>query len=536
MGMRNSNIILAKNIKLDKDYKAVLNYTENQMLNLVRTNQVYSASNYSFLRDNGRIQLQVPYSVVSQCNYIAFQNPDYSNKWFFAFIDEIIYRGDKNTEISYTIDVYSTWNQYWNPKACFVIREHVVNDSIGANTIPEQLETGEFIINSIEEIDVRSYNYFYCMGVTKVPTGTPVDPDNRVYGGIYSGLVYFIFDSAVNCSKMIRAYENAGMVENIVTIFMIPTSLQFSSSWITADLGSVTGIKFAIVNTTTEAVTMVDEKIININNSLNGYTPKNNKLKCFPYNYLYVTNNAGGTVTYNYEDFIDNTPKFRVSGVITTGCSIKLYPTNYKKFSDENWKTAEYSFGLIGAKYPTCSWMSDSYTNWLTQNSVNIALSGINSVATTAVGVATGNIAGMVGGVTSIAGTLGSVYQHSFMPNQANGDISGGDVTTGLKSIGFYAYRMSIKQEYARSIDDYFTRQGYKVNRTKIPNFGRRENYNFIQVSNESILAYPNGYNNINPTAKDLDTINQLFRNGLTVWNNYDNLGDYSVSNNITSN
>ena len=30
MGLRNSEIIICKNIKLDKDYKNVLNYTESQ--------------------------------------------------------------------------------------------------------------------------------------------------------------------------------------------------------------------------------------------------------------------------------------------------------------------------------------------------------------------------------------------------------------------------------------------------------------------------------------------------------------------------
>ena len=50
MATRTGKVIIAKNIKLDKEYKNVLNYTESQMLALVQTNQVASGENFSFLK------------------------------------------------------------------------------------------------------------------------------------------------------------------------------------------------------------------------------------------------------------------------------------------------------------------------------------------------------------------------------------------------------------------------------------------------------------------------------------------------------
>ena len=44
-----SEIILAKGIKLDRDYNNVLNYTLQQMLSYVQANQTAHASNYSFI-------------------------------------------------------------------------------------------------------------------------------------------------------------------------------------------------------------------------------------------------------------------------------------------------------------------------------------------------------------------------------------------------------------------------------------------------------------------------------------------------------
>ena len=136
-----SKIIIAKNIKMDRDYNNVLSYSEADMLSLVQANQVASASDYSFIRPTkNRISTHFNYNQVLDCNYIAFQNKDYSNKWFFAWIDEVVYKNNgATTEIVFTVDEWSTWFDYWTKKPCFVVREHVSNDTIGLHTVPENI-------------------------------------------------------------------------------------------------------------------------------------------------------------------------------------------------------------------------------------------------------------------------------------------------------------------------------------------------------------------------------------------------------------
>lgn len=108
---RNSEIILSKNIKLDKEYNNVLSYSHSDMLALLKseTHLVSWQKNYSFLRHTEAIYVQVEYEKVAECNYMAFQNPNYSNRWFFAFIDDIKYEGEKNVQIYYTIDAWTTF-------------------------------------------------------------------------------------------------------------------------------------------------------------------------------------------------------------------------------------------------------------------------------------------------------------------------------------------------------------------------------------------------------------------------------------------
>lgn len=144
----NSKILLVKNIKIDREYTNVLSYSEIQMLELCQANLVAQADNYSFLRTSGSIMVAFTYSQCLQANYIAFQNPDYSNKWFFAWIDDVIYKGNENTEITFTIDAWSTWFSKLQVTQSFVVREHVIQDIAGKYTQPENLEVGEYKVIS----------------------------------------------------------------------------------------------------------------------------------------------------------------------------------------------------------------------------------------------------------------------------------------------------------------------------------------------------------------------------------------------------
>ena len=49
-----THIILAKGIKLDREYQNILNYTEDEMLNLVNTNKINEVTNYDALSHSSR--------------------------------------------------------------------------------------------------------------------------------------------------------------------------------------------------------------------------------------------------------------------------------------------------------------------------------------------------------------------------------------------------------------------------------------------------------------------------------------------------
>ena len=61
-------------------------------------------------------------------NYVMYQNSNYSNKWFYAFIENMEYVSDNCTRIEITTDVFQTWQFDFTYLKSFVERKHVTDD------------------------------------------------------------------------------------------------------------------------------------------------------------------------------------------------------------------------------------------------------------------------------------------------------------------------------------------------------------------------------------------------------------------------
>ena len=71
---------------------------------------------------------------------------------------------------------------------------------------------------------------------------------------------------------------------------------------------------------------------------------------------------------------------------------------------------------------------------------------------------------------------------------------------------------------------------GYKINRILSPNINGRTAFNYLQIGPAENIGYGN-----NVPQRYMDEINQICRDGVTIWHSHDNIGNYSVSNTITS-
>lgn len=546
MNNKNSEIILCKNIKMDKENENVLSYSENDMVTLCRNNSIYTANKYSFLGNTNYLDISCSYSLAMYSNYVAFKNPIFGDKWIFGFVTDIKLLNPSTTRIYFETDVWSTWYSKFVVGEAFIEREHVSDDTIGKHTIPENLETGDYIINNYNEFGDTELNKKY---IVMCYTGNPQSlfpsyGSGKEYTGIYTGFNYLILASGQDADSMIKGFSDNGALEKIYSLFTIPDGLIRSSvHWYNGpnatgsdviEIGDGNYPMFALVPTdpvgSHNEITIKSSTNISINTTINGYTPKNNKLFTSQFNYLYVTNNTGIDIKYNYEDFINNTPAFKIIGSISVGQNIRLIPLNYKKYDTTSVGNLLYTYGVSGSKYPTLGWVGDSYTNWLTQNAINITTGLISSGVSVAGSALTGNVGGSFNGMLNIANMMGEIRQHQLVSETGQGNINCGDLTYSTKKMNFTIYQMSIKEEYASIIDKYFSRFGYKVNEVKTPNLKSRTKFNFIKVGGMDELVHGE------IPASDLVKINSIFRKGVTIFHDYNDFGNYTINNPIRTN
>ncbi len=537
-----SEIILCKNIRLDKSYVNVLNYTENQMLSLCRSNDhlVARDDDYSFIRNTGNIFTNFTYSQCLQANYIAFQNKDYSNKWFFAFVDDVIYKGDSNTEIRYTIDAWATWFDKWSIKKCFIERQHENVDTIGSNLVEENLNVGDVIEEQETTDDSYSNEYGYWVGIMSGYTPNSSSSGGNNYSGIMalnnviSGLDLFLFKitsraDLFNIILFIARTNDDGKIADINNMFIIPNAgineARISQHTFPYTIGSTSmTCTYYTIPPNNDDVVFNPTKFnttISKRTSYSDFTPKNKKCFIYPYNYLFVSNNQGSENIYKYEDFSGNNCVFENQLAISIGISGRIVPKNYKG------KAMDYDESLTLGKYPTCGWSGDAFTNWLTANAVNIPSQIVGNVIGSVTQFASGNV---VGGLTSvastIANTIGQFRQASLLPNIKGGQAVG-DISFSASSMGFTYRQMRVKTEFLRIIDDYFTRFGYAIKRIDTPHLTGRRNWNYVEIgSTESI-----GYGDV--PSKYMEQINNACRRGVTIWHTHDNIGDFSLDNSI---
>ena len=489
-------------------------------------------TDFTYQRKDGTMRIGAQFDSLIGYNYVMYRNDSFSNKWFYAFITGMEYLNDGVTAVSIKTDVWQTWQFDLVYKRTFVEREHVNDDTVGNNTIDEGLELGEYVINSSTEImpdkltkDANGTQIYFYRPIVFQVTEIPADLAEAAqwysgqYNNIFSGLYYFGVMSVADARTIISYYDSLGKGDAIIAIFLAPK--EFFDGAIPVTGGGKT---IYVPASTTEVTTLKNDTTITRPTKVNGYTPRNNKLFVYPFSYVSVDNNTGITGTFRFEDFVNATPVFGLAGALGQGCTIKLVPVSYKNYGT-NYEV--FNYGIMGAKYPICAWSSDYYTNWVTQNAVNNALSVGSGLLSAGANAAVGNGVGAASSLlTSVGGVMAQHYQAQVHPDQAKGNTNSSDILIGWQRY-FTVQCMSVRAEVARSIDNYFDMFGYKVNRVKIPNVTGRTNWNFVKTIGCYIEAdIPQG---------DLQEIKDMFDRGVTFWHNPTTFADYSQSNAIVT-
>jgi len=461
-----------------------------------------------------------------------------------------------------------------------VERKHTTNDTIGKNTIPESFELGDYVTLYKKTTGILEGDPCYLLATTDT---TAIG--GGVFGKTYSGfsLTYFTRANIQGLNFKIQELATAGKADAIAFIFTFPKNLLLTNFSVGLAEGTVlTGVSGNL--SITDTLHWV-EMSKNFAYKGDTYIPHNNKLYCYPFNFITIKNSSGGNVVLKMELFNDiEMMNYAVDAVITQNPHITLTPLDYsgKAFAIDDSITMQ--------DFPLCSWNNDNYANWYAQhvntlnaqssnatssykanqnvmganfsnkrdNMVTSAEKGaINTAISTVGAVGTGNFLGgassAIGGAANtfldyqqsgrnaqndlsnsdlmntvnyqnqIKSIVASVADSSVQPNTCKGSTASSGLDLSRGTANFFVEQIGIKPEYARIIDSYFQMFGYQVNSVEIPNFKTRTRWNYLKCVNTST------YGNI--PFEDIQAINEMFNNGLTIWHDESYMYNYSVNN-----
>ena len=492
----NTSLYICRGIPWNSDYTHVRLFENAGAANTyILSKAAYTKTQYSYISPSKQIRVDGMADQYRDCNYIAWKNTGYSNKWFYAFITDVTYLADNTCLISFDYDIFQTWFYDTTVNPSYVEREHVKDDTIGANTVPENVVMGDPVNVASSNNYIPHKWYMYATQIFDEITQdgfSPIAPgatDNEV-----SGYYKIPLTSRAQASRLVDLYTRKGKLESLISMFALTDASDTSSS-----------SSYTISRPT----------------AFDGYTPKNNKLLCYPYNYSTLVL-AGSETPYRYEWFTDGVATFALKKPKYAGGSSYIYPVGYQK---ESVSTAAFALenSVPTGAYPTASFGANAFQNYLVQYGPQLAFGLIGQVVNIGAGVTTGNAQQAVSAGVAIGQDIMDLRTRSL----------NSQTVAGTQSVAQLAYdtqliiRIVSKQilpEYARIIDEYFTAFGYKICRIKAPNITGRASWNYVKTIGAQVSG------NIPEYAET--ALKAMLNNGVTFWHTND-VGNYSLDNSI---
>lgn len=522
----NTMFVIISGVPFNNEYKhTILFENKEQQENYFISKKIRSFTDFTYVKQEKRVRVPVVADKIYQANYCMFKNVGYGDKWFYGFITNIEYINNELSCVDIEIDYMQTWMFEMEIRTSFVEREHVIDDSIGKHTVAENLDVGELVIQ-------RQREHTSDVGILLTIASDDVI-DGELINNVYNPLVNIGSHSVGSINDILSQYQDK--TERIANLCMISDKMLNEGGEL---------IEFS---TSFNVSRFEGEMVYNDGTT---YKPKNNKLFVYPYSFFTVDNFNGNVETYYWEDFKNkNTASFGWQGSpIPTPC-MECFPLDYKNQTlavEGNKNTAE-QYSLTYDNFPQCPYIIDNYRAWSSQTVPRALMSTGTAITLGALAdVASHEKAlrvrpsrnnpnphvpkigasptAIIGGLSAV----GSVVMEDKIKKLHSTSIGGTIGVSGLnfayKRVGFRSTVYQMRLEYAKIIDGFFTRYGYKVDSYKEPELKSRETFNYVKTHDCQIAG------NIPTQANDV--ISTVFDNGVTLWHTVD-VGNYELTNNI---
>lgn len=491
--------------------------------------------------------LVVPTSIDQtwQFNYCMYQNSNFTDKWFYAFIVAREWASNNSTRLYLRTDPLQTWMFDWVLKTSFVSRQHSVTDVVGDNEVPEPFSSASAKYQAVDYEDLSPQ--YASLFATVDPNGI-IDIKASMSNGILSGcgkLADYKLNDADQFESMqnqLSTYVENGLASSVGGLQQWPIALQNPVNYSYAKYPS----------------------------NVDGYVPKNKKILSGLFTKLEISmygqkvevdprivngNNLefrGSCDRANGTIFVDVTNAGAPhTGEIALTTTIPKSMWTYNQFQND----VNLHAGSNGIR------LARTYSNrnaGRLTSKINTVSSGLGAVGSgvNAIGSVLNleTIANPIGGVGnafanlgSAAGAISDTINNAYVAGQyslgideesealaryaedlyapAPGQISSsnGFISSGATALcwGYLVPPANI----AKCYDDFLTVYGYAQNQYMVPNLHARQSWTYIKVA--ELMA------DCNCPDDDEVMIKAAFNRGIFFWSYTANYGDFSQNNGI---
>lgn len=483
---------------------------------------------------------------LTQCNYLMYQNKDISDKWYFAFIDNVQYNSLNSVIISHTIDVWQTYQFDITYYKNLILRAHVAKsaDTVGRWLAPEPISVAPEFERKHNVFNNLSWVPQYVLHSTSVFNNSTKKYEYKGNGtGATLSAEYGIFvDDADDVQTVVKNYgklsaaealksndddEYSNWIADLLTGQTIDKAVKLISTTSISQLqdhrNELIGLyaipawvhdganKYATNDITSKSVSVT----LPTSTLACGYAPRNKKmLSSLCKAYLFYNEN-GFKLPLKPELFTSGTPSFTVK---STELSTNGFILQIGSYADYTAKTNKISYRCENRLGYDANTGLDKVLNTLTS-----AVGVVNAVGSVASQAFAGNVGGAVQGAVGAAQQ--SINMIDALGQRGVNTGASGDIMsiTEKRAMPVFA-DVSPTEAQCRYIDDYLDVYGYAINEIgKISTYMKnRSNWNYIQVANCNIkVSAPND---------DVNKLKQMFESGVTIW--HKNFGDYDQANN----
>lgn len=517
---------------LESDYSNTLYFANIAAQSTYFTSKTVKViTDFNYIKKDNSIAINEHIDSLYNCNYVMYQNSNFTNKWFYAFIIKMEWLSNNSTRIYLATDVIQTWFFDITYYQSYIDRCHSDTDVVGDNIVPEDFTgagRGGYDQAGSQDLTPNWVTVF----ATTQPDGTPLPPTDL--SGIVSGTGAawrHQYDNAT-LTSLLNQYVKNGTATAVAKIQQWPAGNHSAT------------FSFAKHPST-----------------INGYSPKNKKLLSGAFISCYMAM-FGQELEFNPEYITGNSVSAQIVVDDTSG-SVGCTVTNYGNSNIAN-------FSLV-AVIPESSWAYNQYKNDYNLHSGSNAiyqermryqrnLNAANANVGAAQGIAS-TIAGIVDTINPVTWALGKGRQavssvvEGAQQTYNQGAIAGwyekgvdeisqdlaaitesynapatGSVATsniyvaGKKTTLSYGYKVP-PHDIIKRCDDYLTVYGYKQSTYKVPNLHARLNWTYIRTLGLRASG--------NFPDEDMDLIKRIFDKGIFFWSSTAIFGNFDQLNPI---